>query len=68
MEPGFFETTTEPMGDGTHIIVPKNWIPHPDFFKDECFLSACGLSTMFPRGRIILIRNDCYFIFIANLQ
>ncbi|XP_021714828.1 uncharacterized protein LOC110682790 [Chenopodium quinoa] len=50
MEPGLFETTTEPMGDGTHIIVPKNWIPHPDYFKDECFLSACGLSLMFPKA------------------
>ncbi|XP_021727448.1 uncharacterized protein LOC110694587 [Chenopodium quinoa] len=67
MESGFCETTTESMGDGTHIIVPKNWIPHLDFFKDECFLSACGLSTMFPRGRSLLIRNDCYFTSIAKL-
>ena len=50
IEPEFFKTTTEPLGDGSQIVVPKNWIPHPDFFKDERFLSACGLSTMFPKG------------------
>jgi hypothetical protein len=51
IEPEFFKTTTEPLGDGTHIVVPRNWIPHPDFFADERFLSACGLSPMFPKGR-----------------
>ena len=68
IDPGFFETTTAHMDDGTEIIVPKNWIPHPDFFKDERFLSACGLSTMFPQGRSLYLKIFALLSIIISLM
>ncbi|XP_021717013.1 uncharacterized protein LOC110684884 [Chenopodium quinoa] len=49
MQKGLFKKTTSRLDDGSEIIVPQFWVPHPDWFKDEAFLSACNLSTMFPK-------------------
>ncbi|XP_021722481.1 hyaluronan mediated motility receptor-like [Chenopodium quinoa] len=50
MEPGLFKKTTLPLDDGTQVIVPKFWVPHPDWFKNEVLLSACekGLEMVPP--------------------
>lgn len=53
MQKGLFLKTTAPLDDGGEIIVPQFWVPHPDWFKDEAFLSLCNLSTMFNKGRFI---------------
>ncbi|XP_021729374.1 uncharacterized protein LOC110696396 [Chenopodium quinoa] len=52
MDKVLFLKTTARLDDGSEIIVPQLWVLHPDWFKDECFLSLCNLSTMFTKGRL----------------
>ncbi|XP_021733035.1 uncharacterized protein LOC110699831 [Chenopodium quinoa] len=49
MQKGLFLKTTAPLDDGGEIIVPQFWVPHPDWFKDEGFLSLYNLSIMFNK-------------------
>lgn len=53
METGLFLKTTHLMEDGSEIIVPKFWVPLPEWFRDESFLSLCNLSSMFKKSRFI---------------
>ncbi|XP_021717323.1 uncharacterized protein LOC110685171 isoform X2 [Chenopodium quinoa] len=45
----FFELVPSTLSTGEVIRVPRNWVPKHEFLRDEAFLSACGLSSMFEK-------------------
>ncbi|CAO2826275.1 unnamed protein product [Amaranthus hypochondriacus] len=51
METMLFKKTSLPLDDGTEVIVPKNWVPHPDWLKEEALFFAYSLRTMFSRQK-----------------
>jgi hypothetical protein len=50
IEADLFGLTDATLSTGEVIKVPKNWIPKSAWFRDECFLAACGLGHMFDRS------------------
>ncbi|XP_021739818.1 uncharacterized protein LOC110706234 [Chenopodium quinoa] len=62
----FFELVPSTLSTGEVIRVPKH-----EFLRDEAFLSACGLSSMFEKRRLkassgVLMLDD-YFLLITML-
>jgi hypothetical protein len=62
IEADFFGLTDATLSTGETIKVPKNWIPKSAWFRDECFLAACGLGHMFSkRMRLSLYPSVVFF-------
>ena len=66
IEADFFGLTDATLSTGETIKVPKNWIPKSAWFRDECFLAACGLGHMFSK-RMRLSLYPPEFIFVCSI-